>query len=107
MKHLQSQSNWWSFGGNTTGKYTVEFRLICRIQYRRIQRASGKQNEKVVIFFVKTLFTSNVFAEAYSEPCQTSKIEIFSEIVNRSKPLIVFAKHSILDVRQDQEYASI
>ena len=30
--------------------------------------------KKSLIFFIKTLFTSNVFAEVYSEPCHTSKI---------------------------------
>ena len=33
-----------------------------------------KKEWKIVDPFYKTLFTSNVFAEAYSEPCHTSKI---------------------------------
>ena len=33
--------------------------------------------------------------EAYSEPCQTSKMELFE---NSFQPLITFAKRSILDV---------
>ena len=47
---------------------------------------------------MKTLFTSNIFAEVYSEPCQTSKMETFVKIVNSLKPLIIFAKTSIFDV---------
>ena len=35
--------------------------------------------------------------EAYSEPCQISRMERFAEIFNGQKPLIVFAKRSILD----------
>ena len=42
---------------------------------------------------------------AYSEPCQTAKTELFAKVVNW-KPLIIFAKASILDVWQDSEYAS-
>ena len=63
--------------------------------------------EKSLIFFIKTLFTSNVFAEAYSESCQTSKMEIFVKIVKGLKPLIAFAKNSFLDVPQDSDYASV
>ena len=44
--------------------------------------------------------------EAYSEPCQTSKIESFAKIVNGFMPLTIFAKRSILDVWQGSEYAS-
>ena len=64
------------------------------------------EKKKSLIFFIKTLFTSNVFAEAYSESCQTSKMEIFAKIVKGLKPLIAFAKNS-LDVPQDSEYASV
>ena len=46
-------------------------------------------------------------AEAYLEPCQTSKMEHFGEMVNGQKPLIIFAKHSILDVGQDSKYAYV
>ena len=43
--------------------------------------------------------------QAYSERCQISKMETFAKIVNGLKLLIVFAKNSILNVRQDSEYA--
>ena len=36
--------------------------------------------------------------EAYSEPCQVSKMEFFVKIVNDLKSLIFFVKHFILDV---------
>ena len=36
--------------------------------------------------------------EAYSESCQTSKIERFTKTVYGFKPLIIFLKRSILDV---------
>ena len=34
-------------------------------------------------------------AEAYSESCQTSKMEYFVKILNSYKPLTIFVKHSI------------
>ena len=43
---------------------------------------------------------------AYLEPYQTSKMEIFAKIANAWKPLIIFAKCSILDVWEGSEYAS-
>ena len=45
-------------------------------------------------------------AEAYSEPCQTSKMERFAKIINSFQPLTTFAKRSILDVWQGSEFAS-
>ena len=43
--------------------------------------------------------------EAYTEPCQTSKI-FFAQIVNDFQPLTTFIKNSILDVWQCFEDAS-
>ena len=37
-------------------------------------------------------------SKIHSEPCQTSKIEIFANIVNYQKPLTIFVKSSSLDV---------
>ena len=45
-------------------------------------------------------------SEAYSEPCQTSKMEVFEKITNGFSFLVIFAKSSILDVWQDSEFAS-
>ena len=45
-------------------------------------------------------------SEAYSEPCQTSKMEVFAKIVNGFSFLTIFLKLSILDVWQDSEFAS-
>ena len=56
-----------------------------------------KQNEKCA---VKRWF------KAYSEHCQTSKMERFENIIEGFEPLTVFAKRSILDVWQGSEYAS-
>ena len=36
--------------------------------------------------------------EVYSEICQTSKMEPFTELVNGFEPLTIFAKRSVLDV---------
>ena len=42
--------------------------------------------------------SSKVRPEAYSEPCQTSKMKLFVKIVNGRKSLTLFAKSPILDV---------
>ena len=39
-----------------------------------------------------------VLAEAYSDHCQTFKVERFAKIVNDWKALTIFAKCSILDL---------
>ena len=46
-------------------------------------------------------------SEAYSEPCQKPKMELFVKKVNGIKTLNVFEKSSILDVWQGFEYASV
>ena len=45
--------------------------------------------------------------EAYSELCQTSKVESFAKIVNSFKKITIFKRNSMLvfDI-QDSEYAS-
>ena len=44
---------------------------------------------------------------AYSEPCQPFKIECFAKIVSGQRLLTFFVKHSILDVWQGSQYASV
>ena len=53
-------------------------------------------------FFRKSLLAS----EANSESCQTSMMELFAKIVKNEKLFTIFAKSSILDIRQGSEYAS-
>ena len=45
-------------------------------------------------------------SEAYSEPGQTSKMELFAKIVRGFQPLIFYAKSSVLDVSLGSGYAS-
>ena len=45
-------------------------------------------------FFRKSLLAS----EANSEACHGSKMELLAKLVKNEKPLIIFAKTSILDV---------
>ena len=47
-------------------------------------------------------------SEAYSELCQTSKVEYFAEIVNGFKKITIFKRNSVLEIFdiQDSEYAS-
>ena len=44
--------------------------------------------------------TENVLqnTETYLGPCPTSKMELFTKIVNSQKALTIFVKHFILDV---------
>ena len=43
------------------------------------------------------------YSEAYSEPCQTSKMECFAKMLNYQKPLTIFTKRSVLGVLQGSE----
>lgn len=45
------------------------------------QSASGRKMNKLLVFYIKTLFTSNVFAEPYSKHDHTSKMKNFVKIV--------------------------
>ena len=45
--------------------------------------------------FIEYFLFIMVSPEAYSEPCQTSKMEIFRKIVNASQPLTISPKFSI------------
>ena len=44
--------------------------------------------------------------EAYSEPCQASKMKRFAKIVHSFQSWTIFAKHSVLDFWQGSEYAN-
>ena len=46
------------------------------------------------------------YTEAYSEPSQTSKMELFARIIKGFQLLTIFIKSSILDIRLGFEYAS-
>ena len=52
--------------------------------------------------FTSVLANSNTITDAYSEPCQSSKMELFAKIVN-GLTVNYFAKSSILDVWQGSE----
>ena len=43
---------------------------------------------------------------AYSELCQTLKMELVTKVDNIFKPLTIFAKRSILDIWQGSDYVS-
>ena len=45
--------------------------------------------------------------EVYSEPSQTSRMELFAKTMNGWKLWIIFAKSYILDVRLGSEYVSV
>lgn len=60
--------------------------------YVDINESQEKRMKKLLIFSTKTLFNSNVFAELYSAICQTSKMVIFTRVINGLKSIIIFAK---------------
>ena len=77
----------------------------------RVQLRSPTLLKMDVIGYVFTQkFAKQIFcdtpAEAYSEPSRTSKMGLFTKIVNGWKPLNIFAKRSIVDVRQGSESVS-
>ena len=47
-----------------------------------------------------------MLTEAYSEPCQTSKMELFEKKVNSFQPLTIFARILFLDVWLGSGYTS-
>ena len=57
-------------------------------------------------FKYEASLTLDARSEAYSEPFQTSKIQVFTNIVIGFSLLTIFAKSSILDVWQDSEFTS-
>ena len=67
---------------------------------------SGAVTESILL--ASSIFPNNEYqiTDAYSEPCQTSKMEY---LLKKNSPytLTIFAKHSILDVWQMSEYTSV
>ena len=63
-------------------------------------------NQSYLKRFLDSTFLYQLHPEAYSEPCQISKMECFSKIVKGCLSLTIFAKCSILDVWQGSEYAT-
>ena len=53
------------------------------------------------------LYHWTCFSEAYSEPCQTSKIAYFEKISNGIQSLTIFTKSSILNVWQGSKYTFV
>ena len=49
-------------------------------------------------------FLYTLTSEAYPELSRTSEMELFAKVVNDWKPLTIFAKSSIIDVRLVFEY---
>ena len=51
-------------------------------------------------------YFNNYSSKAYSEPCQTFKMESFAKIVQSFKPSTIFAKRPILNLQQGSENVS-
>ena len=57
----------------------------------------GWWNKQYTLFsIIKCL--QDMLAQAYSQCCQTSKMEIFVKIISNFQPLKIFAKNPILDI---------
>ena len=64
------------------------------------------EKETWVVYNLNDLWN---ISEAYSQLCQTFKIEVFAEIVNKLNLIklnFIFAKNSILGVWQGSKYSS-
>ena len=65
-----------------------------------------KKKRLVRPVFPNYLFVSYDYAETYSQPSQTSRMEVYSKTVNGIHQSTNFAKFSILDVWMGSKYAS-
>ena len=99
------------YGEIWTRKNSV-FGHFSRSVWKPIRAEDYRRDPYLVIFFF--LFYMNyllqrlkptIKPEAYSEPCKRSKMEHFAKMFNLWKPLIIFAKRSILDVWKHSKYA--
>ena len=54
-----------------------------------------------------TIVKKKKIIQRHLQPCQTSKMEYFAKIVDGIKLLTFFVKHSILDIWQGSDYASV
>ena len=95
-------NNW-----NTRLRCEICSKLTIKTSERRHWRRSGVLLLTLNIFhtlfqcFCCSLWASNCRlgpSEAYSEPCQTSKMKFFAKIVNDLQPLTIFKISSVLDV---------
>ena len=59
------------------------------------------------LFLSTFVYNQHVIRKTHSEPCQISKVKSFAKLVNSFQPLTIFAKGSILGVRQCSGYASL
>ena len=84
------------------------FKMVPRFQLPFAQHFKNNPKFTPHCFESLTFSKLNIIlatAETYTEPSQTSKMELFAKIVNSCKPLTIFAKCFILDTRQCSEYA--
>ena len=62
---------------------------------------SVSRNSTLILMF----YLPRYYTEAYSEPKRKSKMDLLKKIINDWKPLNIFVKNSILDIRLGFEYA--
>ena len=73
---------------------TVKFLIDCFVMEEN--RSDGQIGQ--LFGFLRKLTTALLPAKTYSEPSQTSELQLFTKTVNGLKPLTIFAKRSNLDV---------
>ena len=61
-------------------------------------------NFKALLNNLKNIWTVNL--ETYSEPCQTSKVELFAKMLNSFWLLTIFSKCSMVDDLKSSEHTS-
>ena len=58
-------------------------------------------------YIVQDSFISNISSVVYSEPSQTSKIELFAQILKVEKLLTILVKRSVSDAWHGSEYVCV
>ena len=74
------------------------------IQKEFLKATSAKYISQQV--FIWSVDSNSSIQDAYSEPCQISKLQLFAKKVNGFQPLTIFAKRFILNAWQGSAYAS-
>ena len=89
--------------------YIIIVNLYCNTRVLVVTNFYIQKNNHSRCFVLKIRYSEKCLkipgTEAYSEPSQTSEMELFAEIDNSIRPLTIFAKSSILNIWLGSEYA--
>ena len=103
----QKQSMLYIWGGSEHA--STEKQGTCKVCKKNSRRRYVKCKSTWYMFWNISMILANLWfleanSEAYSEPCQRSKTEVFANIVNEFLFLIIFLERLIWDVLQGGYY---